>query len=194
MATASDGAAPAAVLAGEIVVDRVDAPGDPVPTFRARAVVDAPPAVVWDLVSHCAGYATLMPRIISSQERKRIGDLVECEVTVELPFPLPNLTSVTTATHREGSTKGRYSRTWTLVSGDYEVNEGAWIIEPVDGGKRSLATYRVRAKPNLPVPASLASLFQQGPLVESMRAVRRAASQHPRPSSADGTSPPNQPP
>lgn len=166
---------PAAVLAGDIVVDRIESPGDAVPTFRARARIDAPPALVWDLVSHCAGYATLMPRVVSSKELSRVGNRVECAVTVDLPFPLPELASVTVAHHREDAAAGRYERTWSLLRGDYETNEGAWLVEPLDGGARTLATYRVRAKPTLPVPASFASLFQAGPLADSMGAVRDAA-------------------
>lgn len=194
LTTSAGGQVPAAVLAGEILVDRLELPGDDVPTFRARARIDAPPAVVWDLVSHCAGYAAVMPRILSSQELSREGDRVECAVTVDLPFPLAELTSVTVARHREDAAAGRYERTWTLLRGDYETNDGAWLVEPLDGGTRTLATYRVRARPKLPVPSGFAALFQQGPLTEAMRAVRRAAQHHPKRTAPAPSSGPATPP
>lgn len=164
-----------ALLAGDIEVERLESAGDPIPTFRARARVDAPPALVWDLVSHCDGYAGVMPRVLASKELRRDAEGVECTVTIDMPFPLPDLTSVTLAGHLEDPAAGRYSRTWRFVRGDYEVNEGGWEIVPLDSGKASLVTYRVRARPNLPVPTGLASLFQKGPLVDAMRALRTQA-------------------
>lgn len=168
-------AASPALLAGEITVERLERPGAPVPTFRARARVDAPPALVWDLVSHCDGYAAVMPRVLASRELRRDAAGVECTVTIDMPFPLSDLTSVTIATHREDPSTGRYSRTWRFVRGDYQINEGAWEIVPLPGGGASLVTYQVTAKPNLPVPAGFASLFQKGPLVDAMRALRTQA-------------------
>lgn len=157
---------------GEILIASEDTPGSDGATFVARAVVDAPPAVVWSVVSRCGDYQRVMPRIAASAELARAGDIVTCRVTADLPFPLPDLTSTTRAVHREDAAAMRYQREWKLVEGDFEVNEGAWILEPAFGGQKTYAVYRLRVKPKLPVPTSLASMFQKGPLVDAMKAVR----------------------
>ena len=166
---------PAEVMAGEIWVGRADVETDDVPTFVAYAIIEAPPDVVWQVVSHCGNYARYMPRVLVSKELSRQGDIVVCEVTIDMPFPLSDLTSITSAVHREDANTGAYSRVWNLVKGDYAVNRGAWRLRAVDGGKRTLATYQVTAKPDIPVPTGLAALFQQGPLVRSMEALREEA-------------------
>ena len=166
---------PAEVMAGEIWVGRADVETDDVPTFVAYAIIDAPPAVVWQVVSHCGNYARYMPRVLVSKELSKKGDIVVCEVTIDMPFPLSDLTSITSAVHQEDVKAGKYSRVWNLVKGDYDVNRGAWRLRPVDDGKRTLATYQVTAKPDIPVPTGLAALFQQGPLVRSMEALRDEA-------------------
>lgn len=163
---------PAEVWAGEVWVGRADRASDDAPTFVAQAIIDAPPSVVWQIVSRCDDFSRIMPRVLASKELSRKGDNVVCQVTIDMPFPLSDLTSVTAAVHREDATLGNFSREWKLVKGDYQVNEGAWILRALPNGKRTLATYRVTARPNIPVPSSLAALFQQGPLVKSMQAVR----------------------
>lgn len=164
---------PAEVMKGEIWVGRADAESDDVPTFVAYALIDAPPKMVWQVVSHCGGYASYMPRVLASRELSKEGDIVVCEVTIDMPFPFSDLTSVTRAVHRADATSGQYSRVWNLVKGDYDVNKGAWRLRAVENGTRTLATYQVTAKPDIPVPTGLAALFQQGPLIKSMEALRR---------------------
>ncbi len=136
---------------GEIHVSTEDVKGSDVPSMKMTAVIDAPPKKVWELVSNCDKYESRMPNINEARELKREGNKVFCEVEVDLPFPLSNLTAVTEAVHKTSSK--RWSRTWTLIRGDYSVNNGSWVLSPFDTeGKRTLIVYTVHADPDTFVP------------------------------------------
>ena len=116
----------------DIKVSQQKFPDSDVPFNVVEGVVNAPPEDVWAVVSKCNNYAKTMPRILKSKELSREGDeattwKAKCEVTADLPFPLSDLTGITIATHKVEA-GGKYSREWTLLSGDYDINHGAWII------------------------------------------------------------------
>jgi len=135
-----------------------------------RAIVDSPPASVWKIVSDCARYKDRLPHVATSKLVKKDGNKVTCEVTLSVPFPMPNLTAVTEAVHDENPAK--MTRTWTLVRGDYEINDGSWEIVPIKGGASSLVTYRVHAKPKAAVPGFIKNMAQKKALPELIERLR----------------------
>ena len=167
---------------GEILVATRPVVGSDIPEATVRAVIDAPPEIVWSIASDCANYKTTMPsiedsRMVSSTPATAADGALAtevrvCRVVAHLPFPFPNLVSLTRGVHVVEPGK-RWQRTWHLVEGDYERNDGKWLIEPFgDDGKRALATYVIEAKPKIFLPASLIANVQQGKLPEMMRNLR----------------------
>jgi hypothetical protein len=163
--------------------------GSEIPVAIVEAVVDFAPAVIWPIISRCADYKARMPRIASSKELTRAGDenkafTTTCEVTADLPFPLSDLTSVSRADHTV-EPGVRYVRRWKMLSGDYDVNEGSWTLVAIDGGARTKVTYRLRAKPRIPLPDAMLRQAQYGTLPDMMRNLRSqaalAAAAAPRP-------------
>jgi ribosome-associated toxin RatA of RatAB toxin-antitoxin module len=147
------------------------------PTYCAEGVVDAPPAAVWKLVSNCADYVKNMPSIVASVELSREGDestrfTTVCEVTADVPFPFSDLTSVSRATMTVDAKSGSYAREWTLIRGDYEVNDGSWKLVPVDGGAKTQVTYRIHVKPKLALPDSLIRSTQETRLPQVIQRLR----------------------
>lgn len=151
--------------------------GDGGVVAEARGVINAPPAEVWKLIDACNDYHRTMPRIAASKELSRKGDVVVCEVEAELPFPLPNLTSVTRAQHTFKD--GTFRRQWSLLRGDYKHNAGHWLLTPFgDGGARTLAEYRLELELDMPVPDSILEGAQSRTLptlFERLRANSKAA-------------------
>jgi len=152
------------------------------PTYVAEGIVAATPAQVWALVSKCADYTKNMPSIVASHELSRSGDessqfTADCEVTADAPFPFSDLTSVSRATMTVDARSGGYTRTWTLLRGDYEVNDGSWSLVPVDDGKKTMVTYRIHVKPKLALPDALVQGAQSTRLPQVIQLLRDRTAQ-----------------
>jgi ribosome-associated toxin RatA of RatAB toxin-antitoxin module len=159
---------------GEILVDAEEVPGSEVPRILMEGVIDAPPAVVWEIIQHCAEYRKILPRIAESEELSREGDVVRCRTVVETPWPMKNLSSINRAVHTTGG--GVWKREWKLESGDYLMNEGSWTLTPFDAaGGRTRVVYRVRTQPKSSVPHFVQGFAQKKALPDVLAAIRNAS-------------------
>lgn len=145
---------------GEVIVEKALIDGDRIPELTARGVIEAPVERVWAIIEDCGNYDLTMLRVSRSAELSRQGELVVCEVEIDMPFPLSNLVGVTQATHRVGPPE--WSRSWSLLRGDYEVNDGSWTLTQFDGDPmRTLAVYRVHVEPKTHVPSAFLGMAQK---------------------------------
>jgi uncharacterized protein YndB with AHSA1/START domain len=165
------------LLRGEVIV-RNDGASSDTPVIFMQAVIDAPPASVWKLIDTSARYHEFMPRVKKSEELSRVGMEVRTRMTIDMPFPLKNLTATTKAVHTVVE-NSLYKREWKMESGDYHVNEGAWVLTPVpDQPGRTVATYRARIQPKIPLPAALKNLAQEKALPGLVDALKKRVRTH----------------
>ena len=147
---------------GEIIVQTYPVKKSSLPKLVAEAIFMKPAKQIWNLIYDCARYSKVMPSI---KESKNLGILnngkVRCQLTVDLPWPLDDLTSVTDTLLIEDHKNGRYQRIWTLVSGDYTINEGSWTLESKCGGSCTYLRYEVRVEPKTSVPGFLKRAAQK---------------------------------
>ena len=121
------------------------------PRGLARVVIEAPPERVFRIIDNCNRYRYNMKLVSYSKQLSRRGSVVMCEVVVDLPFPFGSLRSITKGIHTVGPPM--WGRKWSLVSGDYQVNAGAWELTRYRGNpKRTLVTYRTHIEPNISLP------------------------------------------
>lgn len=139
----------------------------------ARAVIDAPPDQVWPLVWDCARFTQTMPSIAKSEMLERTDDSTVCRVVADLPFPFADLTSKTRAV-LEVQPGVCWRRSWKLIEGDYTVNEGSFTLVPWGQGK-TLASYRIDARPKVPLPEWLLTQIQSDRLPQMMKLIRQQA-------------------
>jgi len=177
----------ARLAAGEIIVSSKPVRGSEQPRATVIAVVDAAPERVWAIISRCADYKRTMVRVAESAQLWKKGHVHRCRVTVDLPFPLDDLTATTDATHTVIPGK-RWERKWTLVEGDYARNSGSWTLAPFEAGlptggrvkdgagrtpgARTLVIYKVHAEPDVPIPDGLRRAIQRKTLpnlIENLR-------------------------
>jgi hypothetical protein len=157
---------------GETVVTNRTVKGYDTPETTGKAVINAPPAKVWSIISRCADYVRTMPRIKASKEVSRQGNKIVCQVTIIMPAPYSNLTATTDVTHTEAAPK--FTRVWKLIEGDYKVNAGSWVLTPFKGDpKRTLAVYTVLAEPKTWIPAWIRKAAQKKSLPEMMDRIRQ---------------------
>lgn len=155
---------------GEILVY----PGAAESELVLKAVINAPPRRVWELVSRCDRYSQTMARVKAARMISRKGPEVICEVTVDMPIPFSDLTAVTRAIHEERG--GRFARRWQLLRGDYKVNRGSWELAPFAGNaQRTLVVYHVHAVPNVSVPRWIRDAAQRRSLPDMIKKLRKLA-------------------
>ena len=157
---------------GEVLVGTEPVAGSSSPRIVVRAVIEAPPEAVWKHIDQASRYSEFMPRVKKAEEISRNGDIIRTRMTVDMPFPLKNLTATTRARHivEPGV---RWAREWKLEEGDYHVNEGAWVMTPFDGNpQRTYVHYQVLVVPKIPIPKAIQSAVQEKAmpkLIESLR-------------------------
>jgi hypothetical protein len=171
---------------GDIEVQERTRPGSRVRELQTVAVVDAPPAVVRRVVTDWDRYVELMPyteeaRVVATEKGGRVVHFY----TLVNP-PLVSRRDYTMRMVDEGPVKGGALRiSWTPSSRGppprkgvvrITVNDGSWLLEPLDGGTRTRATYRLHADPGGSVPAFAANRANREALPGVLQAVRRAAS------------------
>lgn len=146
-----------------------------VPTVTAEALLTAPAERLWAIIDRCADYKDTMVSILASQELWREGDKRRCDITADMPFPLPNLRGTTEAINIIDPGK-RWHRSWHLIAGDYVKNSGSWTLTRVDA-QRTHVVYVLAAKPKIAIPAFATRIGQQQvipALFEKLEAQARA--------------------
>lgn len=161
----------------DLKIDMRDVDGTP--SVTADAVLDAPPERIWDIIDRCADYKTTLVSILESKELARQSDVRRCEVTVEMPFPLPNLTAVTEAKIAIAPGKS-WRRAWRLVEGDYRQNTGSWTLTPETNG-RTHVTYAIIARPKMSVPAFALRMAQNQAIPKLFEKLEAEAQGHAAP-------------
>ncbi len=158
---------------GEILITQKKVRGSDLPESTVRAVANVPPAKVWAFIDKCNNYKRHMPRTKDSKELSRKGNVIVCRVTVDMPWPMDDLTSTTKAVHT--IRPGYFQRKWSLIKGDYKTNRGSWTITPFDKeGKRSLVVYKMHAEPNIAIPNWIQRKASKSTLPDVINAVRKA--------------------
>jgi ribosome-associated toxin RatA of RatAB toxin-antitoxin module len=157
---------------GETVVTNRTVKGYDTPETTGKAVINAPPAKVWSIISRCGDYVKTMPRTKASKELSREGNKVVCLVTISMPAPYSNLTAKSEATHTESPPK--FVRAWKMIEGDYKYNQGSWVLTPFKGDpKRTLAVYTVLAEPKAYIPGWIRKASQKKTLPDIMDRLRQ---------------------
>ena len=159
---------------GEIIITRRAIKGSDMPEATVKAVINAAPARIWSVLERCANYKKFMPRTTASDELSRKGNIIVCRITIDMPFPLSDMTTTTTAIHTVR--KGFWRRAWNLLKGDFKYNKGSWTVTPFDTeGKRSMVIYKVHAEPNIPVPIWILKRASKSTLPDMIAAVAKAS-------------------
>ena len=175
MAKTIDAAMKVRLGKGEVLIDTEPVAGSTQPRLVVCAVIDAPPERVWKHIDNAPRYPEFMPRVKAVQELSRNGNDIRTRVTVDMPFPLKNMSAVTRAKHTV-EPGVRYERAWTLEEGDYHVNEGSWVFVPFEGDpNRTLATYQVHVLPKIPIPKAIQSMVQEKAMPKLIEALRERA-------------------
>lgn len=150
----------------------------------ATAEVEAPPEVVFKVVSDFEHYRDFMPYVEESRVLTRKGDnevvtyaRIAPPFVSERDYPLK-----VRMTRGSPSNGGVFKVEWTAnpeaepeVEGVVRVklNEGSWLAAPLDGGKRTRLTYTLLTNPGGLIPAFVVNLSNTIAIPELFKGVTK---------------------
>ncbi|MAD61122.1 MAG: hypothetical protein CMH49_06390 [Myxococcales bacterium] len=148
----------AEMLTGEVHVRTIKVPGSSMPKLIAEGIIKAAPESLWAVIADCENFKKNMKNIKHSKHLGFKNGLKRCELVVDLPFPLGDLRSVVDVKLKKNN--GKYYRSWSLVEGDYDKNEGEWYLETRADGYTFLR-YTVHVEPKISVPNYVLGMVQE---------------------------------
>lgn len=133
---------------------------------RCAVVLDAPPPLVWRVVTDYDHFPETFPTITSAEARPEGDGLFHLNFVLQTPIgPMPVEAQI-----RHVETPERSTASWDQPSGDLLVNRGSWEVTPADAG-RTLLVYTlevaVRHYPDFLVRNAL--LSRQPKIVDAVR-------------------------
>jgi hypothetical protein len=159
--------------------------GIDVKEVKAVGQIDAPPARVFEVVTDYEHQVGNMPYVQDQAVFSRTSDDVVFWAVAD--FPLVSRRDWILKSHLEKNLPGGvYRAHWdpTAVAnvpaaGDgvirLKVNSGSWTMEPLDGGRRTLATYQLLTDPGGSIPTFIANKANTKALPELFARVRKRA-------------------
>ncbi len=136
---------------------------------RAAVRIDAPPARVFALMIDCAQALQFVPHLRRCERLARAADgsWDDIEHEVDYGWYLPGIHYTFRATYVPDRRVD-----FMALSGDLAINEGSWMLEPLDDGLATLVRYRVRLQPRMYVPKWLVRSSLERELPELLVALR----------------------
>lgn len=160
-------------------------PGSSIREVRAVGEVDAPPAKVFEVVSDYEHQSEHLPYMKAQKVFSRTQDEVTFWALAD--FPLVSMRDWVLRSKLERNLPGGvYRVSWEPATVKeaappadgvvrLSVNTGSWTLEPLDGGKRTRATYALFTDPGGSIPSFLANKANTTALPELFEAVRKRA-------------------
>ena len=161
---------------GEIFVKTKDVAGFDTPKLIVTAVVEAPPAKVYEVVTNCDRFVDRLPRVESSKTLSRNGNSHKCKVRLAMPFPMSDLIAVTVDKRKQGPDE--WYRKWVLdpatESESYRHLDGSFVLKPFSGDpNRTLVLYTVHAIPKSAVPDFIRKTAQKKSMPNMIKRIRK---------------------
>ena len=117
------------------------------PSARYQAEIDATPDTVMAVITDFDSYASFLPAI----EECRIVRTGEAEWDVRFTIRVVKRLRYILRLQRTAPLQIR----WHLLEGAFKVNSGGWDLKPLDGGKRTHASYFIDLQVGMFVPSSI---------------------------------------
>ena len=129
------------------------------------ADIDAPAEACFEAIVDYESFPEWQTAVESIEVRERDGEGLGKIVRVEVDAKLRRV-SYTLDYHYEWPSRVW----WEFVEGDgVERIEGEFTFEPLDGGARTRATYRLGIDPGVPVPGAIARRLTRGVMGRSVK-------------------------
>ncbi|WP_373532846.1 type II toxin-antitoxin system RatA family toxin [Vampirovibrio sp.] len=140
-------------------------------TVNARVLIQAPPAMVWDMLTDYPGWAAIMPWYDKSRVLSVTGPSTLMDVVMRVANFLPTYKYRV----RAQENKAQYQINMTRISGDFKSLKASYKLTPQNRGAATLLTYQLNLDTGFSMPGSV-SLIRAN-TEKSMKAFEKHAEQ-----------------
>lgn len=126
--------------------------------------IDAPPAVVMDVITDFASYPRFLPDMSAASVVRQGEGSWEVRFTLRLIRDLIYTLQLT----REGA----HTLRWTLLEGAFKSNEGRWTLSPLGDGGQTRARYDIDVAVGMYVPGNIVRSLVERSLPETLAAFK----------------------
>ena len=171
-----------------ITVFTRDKPGSEVKELKALGTIDSPAEAVWKVIRDYAKYKERMPytevaEVVATEEG---GKVTWFYSRIAAPFVAKRdytLKIIDESDWKDG--KGFLKSSWVMAPDKgpppikdvvrLKTNDGFWLLEPKDGGKRTFVTYYLFTDPGGSIPKFLVNSANSSAVPDVFRAIRKHA-------------------
>lgn len=144
-------------------------PGGTAGVVRGRIDIEAPPAVVWNVILDCRRARRMAPNVHSCKVLDRAADgSWDLREMVVAPPLVPKVRSVFRSSY---DPVRRIS--FKCAGGDVKVCEGEWRLTPLPSGGTRVAYTNRASSPYPAIPASLTRDAMKNDMVKALKALRK---------------------
>ena len=137
---------------------------------EAQAIIEAPPARVWNMVTDYNRQDEFAPRTKEIEITKIMGNVVWVYMVLDAPWPLEDAKFTLKVLHD----KEELRTNWNLVEGNIQESYGSWDLDPVPGKpNQTLAKYTLLYDDGRPIPKWIVNTFTRMAVKEIMVLVRQ---------------------
>ena len=130
-------------------------------------IIDLPKEKFFEVITDYMSYPEIVPEVTSMKILEENGNVSIVENHVNM---------IKDVTYVLKLTKHPYERLeWTLVKGFFKKNDGEWILEDLDDGKKCKATYNVEVDIGMFVPKKIVQNLTQRGLPNMLNQFKRYA-------------------
>ncbi len=162
--------------------------GGSVSEVKATTVVDAPPHDVWRVIRDYTNYTKTMPytqesRVLSSEQEGKVT-VFYCLVNAPLVDKRDFIIRIRDESDWKDG-KGFLKSAWTVTTDGapavregvvrVKLNNGYWLLEPREEGKKTFVTYYLYTDPGGSLPKWIADKANKTSVPDVLRAVRKHA-------------------
>lgn len=164
--------------------------GSSVSEVKAIALIDAPPQDVWRVIRDYANYTRFMPytdesRVVATEQEGKVT-FFYCLVNAPMVDKRDFFIRIQDESDWQDG-KGFLKSTWTVTTDKapaeregvvrVKVNNGYWLLEPREEGKKTFVTYYLLTDPGGSLPRFIADKANKKSVPDVVRAVRKNATQ-----------------
>jgi hypothetical protein len=160
-------------------------PGCPVKELRAVGAIDAPNWVVKNVIDGVEDYPSFMPYTTTTKIIERRLNQIISYLRLDPPFVGARdvTVSVSSQTHKRDDGTTSYQVRWEPVNSlgpspspgvtRITLDQGSWILEPTDGGKKTIATYTILTDAGGGLPAFVINFANRQGVENLFSAIRK---------------------